>query len=593
MVTSQNDIAIKHSQNMASMNNNRQSVSDQIVTLLVESGITTFFGIPGGPVSPIFDSILRCPQAHLIESRHETTAAFAAASYFEETGMTAAIIVTAGPGATNAVTGITSAYLKRIPIVIICGDVAWATTGRRLIQDCGPNGINVESIYSSVTRKQIRIDQPKSACSHISLALETCKDELYPGPVLVVLPMHVATEPSVEISPIKGTAIPRPIAFQDKEILAKIAQLLMQSKKPLLVIGNGCRGMSKDLKQLLELISVPFVTTPQAKGIVSEDHPLSLRNGGLAASWWARKYINEGDEVDLCLALGTDLDDCATGPTKYVKSNTKLIHVDIDSIVFNRNFPAFLPILTELSSFISHLIFFLKDSPIHNDDWMTLLRTIKKHSPFDYADYDRDNADVIAPHRAIADLQNAMPVNTRYISDIGEHMLFALHYLTIREQESFHLHLNLGSMGSGIGGAFGLAIASKESPVVCICGDGGMQMVGMEILLAKKMNLPIVFAIFNDARYNMVYHGFKTLYGYDYDWEMPPVDFAMWANAMGIDAIAIKHPGELNKHMMAGHLSKQGPLVLDIMIDRDTRISGAGRNEHLQHMSITKTVAEK
>src|SRR6187399_1445837 len=140
------------------------SVSDQIIKFLVQSGITTFFGIPGGPVSPIFDSILRCPEAQLVESRHETSAAFAAAGYFEETGKIAAVIVTAGPGGTNAVTGITSAFLKKIPVLLICGDVAWADKGERLIQDCGPNGINMESIYSSITQKTIRINQAQAAC---------------------------------------------------------------------------------------------------------------------------------------------------------------------------------------------------------------------------------------------------------------------------------------------------------------------------------------------------------------------------------------------------------------------------------------------
>src|SRR6185436_5467950 len=148
------------------------------------------FGIPGGPVSPIFDSILRCSQAQLIESRQETIGTFAAASYFEETGNVPAIIVTAGPGGTNAVTGVTSAFLKRIPMLIICGDVAWATKGERLIQDCGPNGINIESIYASITRKAIRIHQAESACEQVAQAIEAAKNEINPGPVLIVLPMQ-------------------------------------------------------------------------------------------------------------------------------------------------------------------------------------------------------------------------------------------------------------------------------------------------------------------------------------------------------------------------------------------------------------------
>ena len=146
-------------------------------------------------------------------------------------------------------------------------------------------------------------------------------------------------------------------------------------------------------------------------------------------------------------------------------------------------------------------------------------------------------------------------------------------------------------MGSGIAGALGLAIANRSTPVVCICGDGGMQMNGMEILVAKKLKLPVVYAIFNDGRYNMVYHGFKTLYAYEHDWGTPPVDFGLWAASMGINSITVKKPGELTATMIQENLTN-GPLVLDIRIDKNVRISGAGRNEHLQYMSVQRSVPE-
>lgn len=569
---------------------NPKRVSDDIINFLVESGVTTFFGIPGGPVSPLFDSILRCQKAQLIESRQETAAAFAAATYFEETGKIAAVVVTAGPGGTNAVTGITSAFLKRIPVLLICGDVAWADKGERLIQDCGPQGIHMESIFASVTRKTIRIQQPQSACAHFSLALESCKNPISPGPVLVMLPMQIATRPSFGLAPIPRVDTAVPTTPLKRGVINEVRSLLKESHKPLIVIGNGCRGVKDLLIELLDITGIPFVTTPQAKGLLPEDHSLSLRNGGLAASWWARKYVNEGDDIDVCLALGTDLDDCATGPTKYVRTSTKLIHVDVDAAVFNRNFNCFLSLRTELASFIQELILATAEEPVLNILWRLAVDDIKMRSPFDQPDFRNDNSRLISPHRAIADIQSVMPDDTRYISDIGEHMLFALHYLTIKNSDTFYLHLNLGSMGSGIAGALGLAIGNPHKPVVCICGDGGMQMMGMEILVAKKLGLPIIYAIFNDARYNMVYHGFKTLYGYTHGWDTPPVDFSKWAESMNINAFTIRQPGDLKQFMVTTCLEQSQPLVLDIHIDKEVRISGAGRNEHLQHMSVGKTL---
>lgn len=564
------------------------SVADNIIQFLVRSDITTFFGIPGGPISPIFDSILRCPQANLIESRHETSAAFAAASYFEETGKVAAVIVTAGPGGTNAVTGIASAFLKKIPILLICGDVAWAEKGERLVQDCGPDGTNMESIYASVTRKTLRINHAQTACMNLASALDVFKHPIHPGPVLVMLPMQVASQKSEEHSVMTRSAFAHETL--DLNTLFNVLELLKSARKPLIVIGNGCRKISKEIGQLVNKAGIPFVTTPQAKGLISENHPMSLRNGGLAASGWVRKYVNEGDDIDVCLALGTDLDDCATGPTRYVRPTTKLIHVDKDPIVFNRNFKTFLPVKAELASFTKQLLALLEQEPVSNLNWKLAIEEIKFHSPFDFPNYQEDTSDRITPHRAIADLQAAMPSSTRYISDIGEHMLFALHYLTIQQSGKFHLHLNLGSMGSGIAGAIGLAIGNPHQPVVCICGDGGMQMNGMEILVAKKRKLPVIYAIFNDGRYNMVYHGFKTLYEYEHDWDTPPIDFTAWAASMGINAFTIEHPGDLTETMINESLKNPGPLVLDIRIDKGVRISGAGRNEHLQYMSVQKNL---
>jgi len=169
-------------------------------------------------------------------------------------------------------------------------------------------------------------------------------------------------------------------------------------------------------------------------------------------------------------------------------------------------------------------------------------------------------------------------------------MLFALHYLTADDPDRFHIHLRLGSMGSGIAGAVGLGVADPERPVICICGDGGMQMNGMELLVAADLGLPIVYAVFNDARYNMVHHGMRQLYGRGgSDWETPFVDFAGWASAMGVPAARVTHPGQIDAPMLE-RLRRigPGPCVLDIRIDREVQLRGGGRVEALQRMSASE-----
>jgi acetolactate synthase-1/2/3 large subunit len=191
----------------------------------------------------------------------------------------------------------------------------------------------------------------------------------------------------------------------------------------------------------------------------------------------------------------------------------------------------------------------------------------------------------VTPSRAIADIERAAGYRACFVSDIGEHMLFALHYLTAGGPDVFDIHLALGSMGSGISGAIGLALGDRSRPVVCICGDGGMQMVGMEALVAIRERLPVVFAVFNDARYNMVFHGYRQLFGREAPWESPWIDFVGWAESIGMPGVRIHRPGEINTRLFSRFAARGGPALLDIRIDRNAHFRGAGRNEALLQMS--------
>ena len=518
-----------------------KTAAQLLIRALIDAGVDTFFGIPGGPVSPVFDAILQEPAARLIESRHETAAAFAAADYYRASGKVPAVVVTAGPGATNVVTGVVSAHLERVPMLVICGDVAWAAEGGKLLQDSGPEGIGIEKMLAHVTRATVRAAQPATVASQGLAALRAATNPSYPGPALLVLPIHraraLAAVTRVESPAFSFTLEP------SQELVRSAAEILSVAERPLIVLGAGCRRVQAQVRRLIDALDVPFVTTPQAKGVISEQHPRSLRHGGLAASMWARAYTNEG--VDAALVLGTDLDDCSVGPTPYIAQGGTLIHVDLDASVFGRNLPTGLAIVAEIGAFADRMYEVVVGSGLRHGRIGSRLKQIRSESPFEKPDFARDEQSIITPQRAIADLEAASPRETAFITDIGEHMLFALHYLTAAGPDSFTIHLGLGSMGSGICGSIGLALAQPERPVVCICGDGGMQMAGMESLVALKYHLPIVFAVFNDARYNMVYHGHKQVYGRDAAWDSPWTDFAAWGRAMGMAGIRINHPGEI------------------------------------------------
>ncbi len=333
-----------------------------VIAALVEAGVDTFFGVPGGPVAPVFDAILQTSGARLVQSRHESAAAFEAAGFFRATGRVPAVVVTAGPGVTNAVTGIASAHYEHVPMVVICGDVAWATEGKRLLQDSGPEGLDVEHMYASITRAALRVAHPRSAATQALAVLDAATSPVRPGPALLVVPIHCGAVAAIATRTERAQILHQ--AAPSRELVVEVCEMLAKAERPLVVIGAGCRQFAEPLRQMLDLFDVPFVTTPRAKGLVSERHPRSLRHGGLAASHWARRYTAGG--VDVALVLGTDLDDCSVGPTPYVSVDGRLIHVDTDPAVFHRNLPAHIGIVADLGAFIDTMCDVVDEKGLRN-----------------------------------------------------------------------------------------------------------------------------------------------------------------------------------------------------------------------------------
>ena len=521
----------------------RETAATSLVRALLEVGVDTYFGVPGGPVSPIFDAILQTPQTRLVESRHETNAAFSAIGYWRATGRVPAVVVTAGPGATNAVTGIVSAHLERVPMIVLCGDVPWATHGGKLLQDSGPEGIGIELMLARAVRAAVRVALPRSAASQTMTAFAAATNTQRPGPALVVVPLDIGNHET------EAPPIVRAHRVVDERIdsvtVREVRELLEEAERPLLVIGAACRPHAPVIRRLVDHLNLPFMTTPQAKGLISEEHPCSLRNGGLAASRWARRYTDAG--VDVALALGTDLDDCAAGPTPPIGPGGRLVHVDTDPTVFNRNYVTHMAIVADVGAFATQLADEAAQCFSPRPCVSHALRKAREVIPTEEFDESAHASDAIRPDRVIRDLERACPSDTTFVTDIGEHMLFALHYLTARRPDQFVIHLGLGSMASGICSAVGLALGNRSRRVVCICGDGGMQMAGAELLVAIKNRLPIVYAVFNDARYNMVYHGYKDVFGREAAWSAPPIDFAAWARSMGMVSARIDRPGQITR----------------------------------------------
>ncbi|HWL88732.1 MAG TPA: thiamine pyrophosphate-dependent enzyme, partial [Polyangiaceae bacterium] len=437
-------------------------------------------------------------------------------------------------------------------------------------------GVDLEEMVQGITRTTVRISHPASALSQVRAAVRAARNPANPGPVLVVGSIDQLDDQALHGPNSVQPPLSNPRAVDDG-LMKRIADVLEHAARPLMVLGAGCRPVADAMRELVDAVGIPFMTTPQAKGIVSEEHPLSLRNGGMSASQWARKYTQAGPDVTLVLA--SDLDDSSTAGTRPIRHGGTLIHVDTDKRVLGRNFTTAIPVAHDAGVFAWQLAAEMRarNSTALARRGAALAAEARRDSPFEVAYFESDSAVPIAPHRVVADLERAAGPRTTFVTDIGEHMLFALHYLTVCGPDRFVIHLGLGSMASGIASSVGLALADRSRTVVCICGDGGMQMAGMEILLAIKHRLPIVYAIFNDARYNMVYHGHRLTFGHASDWETPQIDFVKWAESAGARGQRIERPGEITQELLAGPLKDGVPLVLDVRQDRDVRIQGEGR----------------
>lgn len=435
-----------------------------------------------------------------------------------------------------------------------------------------------------VSRATLRLPSAVAAGGYARQAVTIATRPGQQGPVLLVAPLDRASD-LVEQRP----AIPLPVCAHDvlpvanRGITINVARRLAAAQRPLVVVGAACRTAVGEVQAMIEALQLPFVTTPRGKGLLTERHPLSLRSAGLAASWWARHYTAEG--VDVALVLGTDLDDMSTGPTRYVAPGGDLIHVDLDAQVFGRGLPTTDGIIADLRIFAAELTRTAQEHQLTNQHGAQLHARTVKMSAFDQPEFATDASYPVAPHRVLFDLQQAVGPSARFITDVGEHMLFALHYLTATRPDSFGVHLGLGSMGSGIGSAVGRALADPSSTVVCICGDGCMQMAGSELLVARQHTLPVLAAVFNDSRYNMVYHGYRQQFGRTAPWSCPDIDFSLWARSYGIPSAIIDRPGQITPELVNDLMADGGPALLDIRQDPNIRIKGAGRVEALQHMS--------
>jgi len=534
--------------------------ADLLVAMLAEAGVEFVFGLPGGAISPVHDALLDT-DLRMIITRHESGAMFAAAGYARTTGKLAVVAVTSGPGVLNALTGLASAWMDGLPVVVLVGEVSRPMQGKGVLQDGSSHGLQIVEMARPITKLAAELPRVSTLPHMLRSAFATALAGR-PGPVLLTLPLDVTVapiaRPRIAETRTQATAI-------DGELLDEIAALLRDAQRPLILAGSGVRGagVPAQLRALAERLACPVATTPKGKGVFPEGHPLSLGVLGPGGHRSSQRYLETG--VDVVLAIGTSLGDLATdGFSSHLQARRALIHVDIDARQIGKSYLPTHAIVASAGQLLDGLTERL------GSDAALRLRAlpggVERHvlSP-------SSRSDRIAAHDAVIELQAALPADAVYAIDSGEHFMFAVHYLETQLPDAFIAMTGLGSMGQSIGAAIGAQLAFPDRMIAVIVGDGCFAMNAFEIATAVAERLPLRVFVFNDQRLGMVENGHRTLFGRTPEFPTDPLDVCGVARGLGATTLRVERPGQIHA---ARELLRNapGPIVVEIQIDPDVKL---------------------
>ncbi len=549
--------------------------ADILLDVLAAGGVQVIFGIPGGAIAPLNDALLDRPEIRVITTAHESGAIFAAQSYARATGKLGVVFVTSGPGILNAMTGIASAYCDGMPVLVIAGEVPRSVFGRQALQEGSAHHLDIVTTCRPITKMSMQVPMADVAPAMLQRAMATALSGRK-GPVVLTLPLDVAS------APIRAPRVAADVSvahhIESPTMRAAIedsAKALESAKRPLLFVGSGARwgDGARRVRELAERLQCPVVTTPKAKGIFPESHPLSLGVFGYGGHPSATAYVEEG--IDVLFVVGSSLGDIATnGWSPLLRPSRSLVQIDLDAMNIGRNYPVTHGLVGDAGALVAEILGALPQTA----------RAPKRFGIRRFADpraLKHGAEGRITPMRALWELQGRMSRDTMYTCDIGEHLLFGTHYLHAEDPHSFQVMTGLGSMGSSIASAIGAKLAMPRRHVVAVCGDGCFAMMFGDLSVAARNEIPIVVAVLDDGRYGMVELGHEAIYGRAPAYPTGPLDICAMAQSVGARAIAVERADHI-REIDFEELLTQGPLVLDIRIDRTVKMPKNSRFDDIK-----------
>jgi len=554
----------------------RESVSggrmvDITLRYLRAEGARVVFGVPGGLLHPFFQAVEEEPELELIVTKHEAGAAFMADGYARVTNYLAVCAGTSGPGATNLVTGVAAAFSDGVPMLVITGQAPFHAIGRGAAQEMAPEDIDIVAMFRPITKYSAMIPAPDRVSHHLRRALRLALTGR-PGPVHLNVPVDFWEQPARPEWFAPQSYRPSTQVF-DREAVREAARWLSRARHPIMLIGSGVATSNArvEVAQMAERLAARVATTPRAKGLFPENHPLSMGVMGIAGHRLARKTLLS-DDIDVLITVGASLNETTTlNWHPKLMPRDALIQLDISVDRIGRNYPVTVPLVGDARTVLSEVLYYLErelDGGHSASLWHEQPPIVHDDDFYDCPDLRTSSRIPITPQRWRKELNAILPRNAIVFSDIGGHMLFNVHDLSISNRQTFVLNLGFGSMGHGTAGPIGAALAAHR-PVVAIVGDACFTMNGMELLTAAEYGVPVIWIVENNQMHGITWHGSQHVGNgkpMDVIRYKRSLDIAAIARAMGVDAFVVERPGELRGAFMTA-LEHRRPALIEVLVD--------------------------
>lgn len=534
-----------------------------IVEALAKEKVEYMFGYPGGVVIPIFHEIFNAPFKFIL-SRHEQGAIHAADGYARASGKPGVVIATSGPGATNLITGIATAHLDSVPLVVFTGQVSRDMIGNDAFQE-----VDVTGITRPISKHNYLVQDIKDLARIIKEAFYIATTGR-PGPVVIDVPVDISNSTYEFEYPDKiSMRSYKPTYEGHPGQIKKACRLIEASKKPVIYSGGGViiSNAHDELREFVKKTGIPITTTLLGMGAFPETDPLSLEMLGMHGTYYANYAVQESD---LLIAIGARFDDRVTGKITDFIPNAKVIHIDIDPASVSKNVMVDVPIVGDCKKILAEINKEIK--PIKIDDWVKEVKKVKKENPLFYTEVKDSNE--IKPQYVVEQLYKLTKGDAIITTEVGQNQMWAAQFYKFTQPRSFISSGGLGTMGYGLPAAIGAQLARPDKKVIDIAGDGSIQMNVQELIVAAQHRLPIIIAILNNGFLGMVRQWQQLFWEKRYSntcINFAP-DFVKLADAYGCVGIRVTKKEEVAEAIKRALKINDKPIIIDFNVCREENV---------------------